>query len=91
MAKKTFKTATQEQQANPALSYISEGKPEQEQELKSKRLNLLIRPSVYADIEKIAAMKRVSTNDLINTILDEYREREAAAVEKYNATFGEGE
>ena len=91
MAKKTFKTATQEQQANPALSYISEGKPEPEQELKSKRLNLLIRPSVYADIEKIAAMKRVSTNDLINTVLDYYREREAAAIEKYNATFGEGE
>ena len=91
MAKKTFKTATQEQRANPALSYISEGKPEPEQELKSKRLNLLIRPSVYADIEKIAAMKRVSTNDLINTVLDDYREREAVAIEKYNAAFGEGE
>lgn len=94
MAKKSFKTAVAKE--NPAVSYISapEVQPEirssVEAETKSKRLNLLIRPSVYRQIEKIAAMQRTSPNDLINTILAEYADRERDTVEKYNDIFGEG-
>ena len=60
-----------------------------EQQTKSKRLNLLLRPALLEDLKKIAAMERTSVNDLINTVLGEYAEREAEQIEKYNSVFGE--
>lgn len=60
-----------------------------EQQTKSKRLNLLLRPALLEDLKKIAAMERTSVNDLINTVLGEYAEREADQIEKYNSVFGE--
>jgi FtsZ-interacting cell division protein YlmF len=41
-------------------------------ETKSKRLNLLIYPSVYEDMQRIAEMKGEKANNLINEILKEY-------------------
>lgn len=96
MAKKSFKTPAAVKD-NAALSYISspEVLPEirstVEVETKSKRLNLLVRPSVYRQIEKLAAMQRTSPNDLINTVLAAYAEQERETIEKYNQIFGEGE
>lgn len=46
-----------------------------ERELKSDRLNLLIRPSTKEELKRIAARKGISLNDLINTIFEEYIER----------------
>lgn len=60
-----------------------------EQQTKSKRLNLLLRPALLEDLKKIAAMERTSVNDLINTVLGEYAEQEAEQIEKYNSVFGE--
>lgn len=96
--KKTFKDAVQ---ANPALSYFSiqeepahsVGASDQDDsernERKSKRLNLLIKPSVYKSISKISAMKRSSVNDLINQVLADYVQAERETLAKYKEVFGE--
>lgn len=60
-------------------------------EVKSKRLNLLLQPSVFEDLSKIAHMKQTSVNNLINSILRDYRENESKSIEKYNTIFGEKE
>jgi len=58
-------------------------------EQKTKRVNLLIKPSVFEDFKKVAHMKRRSFNDLYNMVIAEYIEREADAIRAYNKTFGE--
>ena len=60
-------------------------------ERKSKRLNLLIQPSLLEDITKIATMQQTSVNSLIHSLLQEYREREAPAINSYNKIFKEKE
>lgn len=60
---------------------------EEKPERKSKRLNLLIRPSLLADLHKVATMKQTSVNDLICIIIDEYNQKEAEAITRYNEVF----
>jgi len=56
-------------------------------ETKSKRLNLLIQPSLFEDISKIATMKQTSVNDLINTLLSDCKENNIELVKSYNKVF----
>ncbi len=97
-SKKNFKAD------NPAMQYITQpteptqqtDKTQEQQdyearERKTKRLNLVMKPTLLVDINKIATMKQTSVNDLINTILDNYIEQEAATIERYNKVFIEGE
>ena len=94
MAKKSFKGTAENIKAAPALSFISEvATPaiDDGRETKSKRLNLLIKPTLYRNIEKIATMERVSTNELINRVLDQYAGDRVDLIEKYNETFTEGD
>lgn len=55
-------------------------KRERDREKKSRRLNLLIKPSVYRDIAALAAAEQTSANDLINTILEAYRDEHTADI-----------
>lgn len=41
-------------------------------ETKSKRLQLLMQPSLHAKIKKISVEKKTSVNDLIHQILDQH-------------------
>jgi hypothetical protein len=41
-------------------------------EAKSKRFNMLIRPSVFASLKKMAENKGTSVNDLINAAVENY-------------------
>jgi predicted DNA binding CopG/RHH family protein len=43
-------------------------------EAKSKRFNMLMRPSVFAKLKKTAEYRGTSVNDLINTIVESYME-----------------
>jgi len=43
-------------------------------EAKSKRFNMLIRPSVFAHLKKDAKIKGTSVNDLMHTIFEAYIE-----------------
>lgn len=57
-------------------------------ETKSKRLNLLLQPSVLDDLSKIACMQQTSVNDLINRVLREYRDGQQALIQRYDDVFG---
>lgn len=56
-------------------------------ETKSKRLNLLLKPSILEQLKKIAYMKQTSTNDLINTIVKDYIAAQTEALEEYDRIF----
>lgn len=87
MAKPNFKntvnTAMAEQKQNeapnPAKAMMN---PEPEQpvkkvkERKSKRLQLLVYPSVYDSVKKTADAEGESVNEIINAILKEHFEKE---------------
>lgn len=47
-------------------------------ETKSRRLNLLVQPSLHERIKKLAARRDTSVNDIIHQILLEYADREGA-------------
>lgn len=89
MAKKSFKdnpalqfiSAPAEEAATPAVQ------PEQPAgvpmkpnplyiETRSKRLNLLVQPSLHSKIKDIAKVKDVSINELIHKALEEYVNKE---------------
>lgn len=55
---------------------------------KTKRLNLLIQPSLHEKLAKIACMKQTSVNAVIVEASKEYCAKEARALEKYELTFG---
>jgi predicted HicB family RNase H-like nuclease len=92
-------TVTQEEEApahNKQNTYNTPNTPnikstKAKEETKSKRLNLLLQPSVVADMEKIAAMKRSSVNDLINTVLKDFILQEADTLVRYEEVFGGSE
>jgi len=56
-------------------------------ESKSKRLNLLVYPSLLEDLKKIATMERKSVNDLINTVLLNYAYKNKDQIERYDDIF----
>lgn len=83
-SKKDFKS-------NPALQFISQTeeapaqKPEAPTgykvnpayiETKSKRVQLLVQPSVFDAVDRIAKLKGISRNEAINEALKQYAERE---------------
>lgn len=87
---KSFKAEMSAQNVSPAATYISAPPAAAaEQEYKTKRFNLLIKPSTHSAIEKIAAMRRLSVNDLINKVLEAYAQDNAELIRKYDDTFKE--
>ncbi|OQA07847.1 MAG: hypothetical protein BWY65_01722 [Firmicutes bacterium ADurb.Bin373] len=56
-------------------------------ENKSSRLNLVLRPSLAQALKKLAAMRRISVNSLINDTLQALVDTEAGTIAKYNSTF----
>lgn len=102
MAKKSFKESIiNENNINPAEAFITtparEEKPAKKEpvkadatkERKSVRVNLLFKPSVKRNIEKLALMKQTSINDLISVVMEKYIEDNAEMINRYNSTFGE--
>ena len=83
MEKKSFKD-------NPAYSFITPQEPEEEAqriskplkkdysqpETKSDRVQLLIRPTLKANLINIAKAKDISLNELIHKALEEYARKE---------------
>ena len=48
------------------------GRPKSTEETKSKRLNLLIKPSIFEALDKIAYMNRISISSIINNFFEKY-------------------
>lgn len=80
----------EEEAPKPSPVKKAEKKPSrQETERKSKRVNLLMQPSVMEDLQKIATMRRTSVNDLINSVMKEYAASQRALVAQYDTVFEE--
>ena len=58
-----------------------------EHELKTKRLNLLIKPSLFEKLTKIAHMEQTSVNELINSVLSDYTTSKKKTIERYAEVF----
>lgn len=56
-------------------------------EIKSARLNLVLRPSLAQALKQIATMRRTSVNSLISDTLQALADSESDTIAKYNATF----
>lgn len=75
------------QAVKPAKKTEVKAQPKAKAETKSKRLNLLLQPSLLEDLSKIATMNKDSVNNLINTVLTEYRDAHKDLIAKYNKVF----
>ena len=53
-------------------------------ETKSRRMNMLFRPTSYAEFQKLAIIKQTSANDLMNTIVENVIEENADVLEAYD-------
>lgn len=81
--------ATDEPEQTTGFKGLKRGRKPSTEETKTKRLNLLMLPSVCDDLNKIAAMKRSSVNELINSILKDYVSEHEELISKYDEVFGE--
>ena len=68
------------------------GRPKSNSETKSKRLNLLIKPSTYEKLDKIIYVNRLdSVNSLVNEMLEQYVIEHADDINRYDEFFAEKE
>lgn len=56
----------------PAPEDELQGRPEESRETKSRRLQLLVYPSIYKALEKEAKKRKISVNELINRVLEKH-------------------
>lgn len=77
--------STQEPVAHPVQAVQSDYATEN----KSKRLNLLLRPSVYEDIKRLANVDSTTPNNLINEALAAYCKQRQADIQKFHEYHGE--
>ena len=47
-------------------------------------MNMLFRPTAYAEFQKLAIIKQTSANDLMNTIVENVIEENAEVLEAYD-------
>jgi len=59
-----------------------------EKETKTKRVNLIIQPTLFEEFKKISYMKKTSTNDLICEVLKKYCSENAELLKRYDEVFG---
>lgn len=77
--------AEREAKRRSAVAGLIAAEPEKApaaRELK-KRISLSVRPSLYGDVQKIAYVQRRSVSEIVEELLEGYRDRNAAALEEY--------
>lgn len=86
MSKKSFKTD------NPAMVFITppaQDTQDTDREIRSKRLNLLIPPTLHSNLTKIARVEGISLNELFNIVLRTHEQQNQDALEKYAEIWGD--
>lgn len=58
-------------------------------EIKNKRVNFVITPSLHQDLTIIAHMQRTSLNELINRVMGEYAAEKHEQIDKYLTLVGD--
>lgn len=95
MGKKSFKKEIKTRQT-PAGSLLFKAKVKSKRkirkkdfETKSARLNLLIKPSTKKSLGKLATLDRISTNELINRVLEKYTKVNSKNIDRYDEFYKE--
>jgi len=89
MSKKSFKTD------NPAMAFITQPTHDTqstqgtEGEIRSKRLNLLLPPSLHSNLSKIARVEGISLNELINVVLENHTKQNQDTIQKFIEIWGD--
>lgn len=60
-------------------------------ELKSRRTAILLTPTIHVAMAKIATMKKVSFNEIVNQALTLYISMNEKTIARYDNFFGESE
>lgn len=50
---------------------------------RKKRISLSVRPSLYRDVQKIAYIQRRSVSQVVEELLEGYRDKNSGALEEY--------
>lgn len=87
-AKETQVQTLEGQEKNASQGKYERQNSNTKTEIKSKRLNLLIVPSLSDKLDKVAAMTGTSRNDLINKLIKDYTDSKADLVKEYDRTIG---
>lgn len=88
MSKKSFKD-------NPAMAFITQPTHDTqstqgtEGEIRSKRLNLLLPPSLHSNLSKIARVEGISLNELINVVLENHTKQNQDTIQKFIEIWGD--
>lgn len=78
--------------ANPADSFIDDGttdtskkagRPKSDGETRSKRTNVLFKPSTFNDLQELAALQSTSMNSIINDLVIQYIAANQDNLDKY--------
>lgn len=56
-------------------------------EIRNRRVQLVLKPSDYDALEKIAHIKRKSTNGILNDLVTDLIEREQASIDTYDQLY----
>lgn len=95
MGKKSFKKEIKKMET-PAGNLLFKAtvqskrkKKQKDFETKSARLNLLLKPSIKKSIGKLAALDRLSTNELINRVLEKYTKANSKNIDRYDEFYKE--
>ncbi len=60
-----------------------------EKNRKSERISLIVKPKTKERIIKIAFMRQMSVNDLLQSVLDNYIDKHRADLKRYDEAFPE--
>ena len=97
MSKKSFKNEIKKRETpaeelllkSKAKSKNKSKKAQKNSETKSARLNLLLKPSTKKSIGKLSTIDRVSSNELINRILNGYIKTRTKDLDRYDKFYRE--
>lgn len=77
------KLAEREAKRRSAVAGLIARKPEPAAKELKKRVSLSVRPSLYGDVQKIAYVQRRSVSEVVEELLEGYRERHAGELDEY--------
>ena len=60
-----------------------------ENEVRTKRVQLVVTPSVFEDVQILTKIKKTSLNSLVHKLLEECIKENREDIEKYKKLFGE--
>lgn len=67
----------------------SQTKIKKDKEIKNRRVNFIMTPSLHAKLEILAHLQRISLNELVSRVMGEYAASKGEQIDKYRTLIGE--